>query len=339
MKLSGARIDGFIRQPDPTARAILLYGPNAGLVRERADALARHVVEQLDDPFRVTELEPAMLKEDPARLVDEAAALSFTGGRRVVRLRAAGDPETHVFKRFLDTPMGEALVVVEAGELRPRSRLRRLFEDADNAAALPCYADEGRDLERVVEEALAAGGFTIAPGARDYLGASLGNDRAATRAELDKLVTYMGDERHITEAHVEAAVGDSGQVTLDGVALAAAAGDLARLERDLARAYLDGAAPIAVLRAMARHLQRLHRVAGRVAGGQGADAAIKSIRPPVHFRVAEAMRRQIGRWPARRLATAMAITLEAEIECKTTGNPAEAVCSRALMRVARAAAR
>ena len=72
---------------------------------------------------------------------------------------------------------------------------------------------------------------------------------------------------------------------------------------------------------------------------QSADAAIKSIRPPVHFRVAEAMRRQIGRWPARRLATAMAITLEAEIDCKTTGNPAEAVCSRALMRVARAAAR
>ena len=121
--------------------------------------------------------------------------------------------------------------------------------------------------------------------------------------------------------------------------LAAAGGDLARLERDLARAYLDGAAPIAVLRAMARHLQRLHRVAGQVAGGQGADAAIKSIRPPVHFRVAEAMRRQIGRWPPRRLATAMAITLEAEIDCKTTGNPAEAVCSRALMRVARAAAR
>ena len=76
-----------------------------------------------------------------------------------------------------------------------------------------------------------------------------------------------------------------------------------------------------------------------VAGGRGAEAAIKSLRPPPHFRVADAMRRQIGRWPPGRLVAAMAITLEAEIDCKTTGNPAKAVCSRALMRVARAAAR
>jgi len=39
MKLAAGRVEGFLRRPDPEIRAVLLYGPDAGLVRERAEAL------------------------------------------------------------------------------------------------------------------------------------------------------------------------------------------------------------------------------------------------------------------------------------------------------------
>jgi DNA polymerase-3 subunit delta len=42
-------------------------------------------------------------------------------------------------------------------------------------------------------------------------------------------------------------------------------------------------------------------------------------------------------WPAERLATALDLVIAAELECKTTGLPAEAVAARALMRIAHAA--
>ena len=89
MKLAPARVAAFLRRPDPAIRAILLYGPDAGLVRERADVLARSVCADLADPFRIADLNGAVLAADPARLADEAAQLSLIGGRRVVRVRAA----------------------------------------------------------------------------------------------------------------------------------------------------------------------------------------------------------------------------------------------------------
>ena len=89
-----------------------------------------------------------------------------------------------------------------------------------------------------------------------------------TRRELDKLAVYMGAERRVTLADAEACVGDSSVLTLDGVAIAACAGNLAALERGVARAYLEGAVPVAVLRAMARHLHRLHRTTGALARGR-----------------------------------------------------------------------
>ncbi len=131
VKLQGKAIDGFLARPDPRVRAVLVYGPDQGLVRERADRLGRTVIEDLADPFRVTELPARVAATDLARLVDEVAARSMTGGRRLVRLPEADDSHAPAFAHLFDTlPPGDTLVVAEAGELGPRSRLRQLFEGA-----------------------------------------------------------------------------------------------------------------------------------------------------------------------------------------------------------------
>ena len=65
MKVAAGRIDAFLRAPDNAARAILVYGPDTGLVRERADILAKTVVADISDPFLVAELIPSQLRETP----------------------------------------------------------------------------------------------------------------------------------------------------------------------------------------------------------------------------------------------------------------------------------
>lgn len=337
MKIAVSRVDQFIRSPDPAVRAMLIYGPDGGLVRERADALARQVVDDLDDAFRVSELDTALLNKDPARLAYEAAVLAMTGGRRVVRLRPASDQQADVIASFLADPTGQALILVEAGELPPRSKLRKAFESSKIAAALPCYADEGDALGRFIDQTATALGLTIEPIALRFLTAALGGDRLMTRTEIEKLALYMGDEKRITLAHAEACIGDSSILTLDAIAIAAAGGDMAAVERGLARAYLEGAVAVPVLRATARHLQRLHLMAGARERGDSVERALKAMRPPLHFKLEKALVGQSRNWPTDRVARAMEIVLDAERACKTTGLPAEAICGRALIRVAAAA--
>ena len=337
MKVNTAAVERFIRRPDPAVRAILVYGRDEGLVHERADALVQGVVPDLGDPFRVAEVTPSRLDDDPARLADEAAALSLSGGRRVVRVRPASDAQAEILERFLSTSIGDTLVVVEGGDLGPKSRLRLAFERSATAAALPCYPDEGAGLRELIEKSLTKQQFSVEPDALDFLASTLGGDRLATRAELEKLTIYMGSERRITLADVAANVGDSSIINLESAVIAAMDGDLAGLERSLTRAYLEGASPIALLRTSVRYLERLHRVVGRVARGDAPVQAIKSLRPKPYFKVADAIERQIKRWSVGRIARAMAFALEAEIACKATGAPAPLLCSRALMRLARAA--
>ena len=339
MKIASGRVEGFIKAPDPGARAVLVYGPDTGLVRERVDRLTAGVVPDRHDPFRIAELTPARLKEDPARLADEAAAIALTGGRRVVVVRDASDSVTTAISAFLTDPKGDALVVLEGGELGPRSSLRKLFEGAANAAAIACYADDGGSLATVIQEELRSAGLTAEPDALAFLADNLGGDRRLTRAELGKLALYMGGPGRVRIEDATASVGDSAALSLDDLALATADGDHATAQRVLDRLLGEGNQPVSVLRSVARHFQRLHFAAGLMSEGRSAAQAMEALKPPVIFKAADRFRRQLGRWPADRLGKALEVLIEAEADCKTTGMPAAELTSRALMQLARAAGR
>ena len=130
MKISGRNADSFARDPDPNVCAVLVYGPDSGLVGERAATLARASGVDPEDPFAATALRGEDLAGSPGRLLDEAAAIPWGGGIRVVRVRGASDALAPALSALLERPPEGAFVVIEAGDLGPRSRVRRLFEDA-----------------------------------------------------------------------------------------------------------------------------------------------------------------------------------------------------------------
>ena len=333
MKLAAARTDAFLRSPDPAVRAVLIYGPDAGLVRERADTIAKTVVADLSDPFLVADLSGDGLADDPARLADEAAAMALTGGRRLVRVRDATDRVVKAVEAMASVPTGDSMVVIQAGELTPRSALRKVFEAAKDMAALPCYADDGRGLEQLAHEVFAAANVTAAPEAIQYLAANLGADRGLSRSELEKLALYAGDGGTITAEDALAVVGDSAALTLDDVVYAATDGEAAALDRAYAKSMQEGISPVAILRAISSHLLRLQAVSARVSAGDAPDQAVKSLRPPVFFKRTSQFARQTRVWQGRRVARALDLTMTAERGCKTTGMPDAALCGRALMQI------
>ncbi len=337
MRLAPSRVTAFLQRPDPEIRAVLLYGPDEGLVRERAEAVARSVCPVLKDPFRVADLMAAVLVADPARLADEAAQLSLTGGRRVVRVRGAGDGLAKLFADFLQSTPGEALVIVEAGELPSRSALRRAFEAARPAVAIGCYPDTPRELAAVIRETLAAHRVTASRDAGQFLVERLGGDRLLTRSELEKLALYAGEGGRVELEDARLSVSDTAAIELDDSVMAAAEGDAARVERVLGRVLQQGESPVSIIRALLRHLHRLHVLTASLSGGANIDDLLRTARPPIFFKQEDSFRRQLGLWSEARLRPQLGRIAKAELNMKTTGLPAETICREAMLAVALAA--
>ena len=191
MKVEARQVEAFLRKPDPRVRGVVIYGNDDGLVAERAVALARTICEDLKDPFRVVDIAGDVLKQDPARLADEFGALSMMGGRRVIRVRPAGEESVAALENLVEATAGDALIIVEAGNLTPRSNLRTLAETEATLAAMPCYMDNEAALEGLVESAARAQGLTVEPDALDWIVERLGGDRGQTRGEIDNLGAYI----------------------------------------------------------------------------------------------------------------------------------------------------
>ena len=337
MKLAPSRIAAFLQRPDPETRAVLLYGPDAGLVRERAETIARSVCPDLKDPFRVADLGAAVLAADPARLADEAAQLSLTGSRRVVRVRGAGDTLGKLFAEFLEEEPGDAFVVLEAGDLPSRSALRRAFEAARHGAAIGCYPDTPRDLAAVIRDTLSEHQITASRDATLFLVEHLGGDRLLTRSELEKLALYAGDGGRIDLEDARLSVSDTAGIEVDDAVMAAAEGDAARLERALGRIFHEGESAVSVLRALLRHLHRMHLLVTRLSVGASIEEVLRTARPPIFFKQQDSFRRQLTLWTEARLRPQLDRIATAELNTKTTGLPAETICREVMLGVAQAA--
>lgn len=332
MKLEPRRIEAFLDAPGG-CRAVLLFGDDTGMIRERANRLVRAVAGGLDDPFRVTDLE----RDGLPRLADEMASRSLTGGRRAVRVRDVTDAATNAVTAALDRG-GEALLVLEAPGLAARSKLRTALEKAPDAVAIGCYPLDGNALEQSIGTVLAGLGVPVTPEARTWLAGQLGADQAVTRSELEKLALYVGQGGQVDLAAAEQCVGDLAGLSLDDALFAATAGDVAETDRALELAMAEGTAPVAMLRATLGHLQRLQRARAAMAQGASASEAAKGVRPPVFFKREPAFTQALRLWPEPALEAAATRAWEAERACKRTSSPAETICRSVLLGLAQRAA-
>ncbi len=332
--IKAADIDRFIARPDPAQPVVLVYGPDAGLVRERVDALVRASVDDVSDPFALARLESEDLSANPARLVEEAHTVPLFGGRRAVWVKAGTRNIAPAVEAVIAAPSDECRVIIEAGDLKKSSPLRTACEKAKVAATLPCYVDNERDLARLIDNEMREAALTIAPDARAALLSLLGGDRLASRNEIRKLALYARGQERVEIADVLAVVADASALALDGVIDAAFAGRTADTENEFGKARAGGSSPAAIVSAAIRQVANLHKMRLAVDAGDQIEFVMKRGTPPVHFTRADRVGAALRAWSAPRLIRTMQQLAEASLETRRNPALAETIAQRTLMSIA-----
>lgn len=332
--IKAADVDRFITKPDPAQSILLVFGPDAGLVRERVDALVRASVDDPNDPFALARIEGDDLAGNPSRLVEEAHTVPLFGGRRAVLVKAGARNIAPAVESVIASPSSECRIIIEAGDLRKTAPLRALCEKAKVAAALPCYADNERALAQLIDEEMRAANLSIAPDARAALVGLLGGDRLASRNEIRKLALYAKGQKNVELGDVMAAVADASEMALDGVIDAAFAGRTAEVDSEFSKARASGSSPAAIISAAIRQVANLHKMKLAIEAGDSIEFVMKRAGPPVHF----SRERQVGEalraWTPPRLLRAMEQLAESALEMRRNAPIAEAIAQRALLSLA-----
>ena len=331
MKVAPRQIQSFLSAIPTSIRATLLHGSDIGLIGERARKIAAHFSDDLDDVFSVTRFDGETLSADPAALGDAAEALAMTAACRLVLVRGRGTEMLGSCKLALTRNLENAFIIVEANETNTRHALVKLFETTDHAAAIGCYPDEARDIGALLVEVLAKDNISISDDARAAAILRLGSDRAATRREIEKLALLAGPDGSLSFEDVSINLGDSGTLNISDIAMAAADGKVEALERAIDKAWSEQQASVTVLRGSQIYFRQLLQAARAMRNGNSAQQAVKSLRPPVHFRLQDRLASQLRHWSPDALMDAVNRLQDAELTVKTGGASDTAICAQTLL--------
>lgn len=329
-------VDSFLARPTSSFPVVLLYGPDKGLVSERARRFAEASKLPLDDPFAVIRMEADEIEADPAKLADEARTISMFGGQRLIWIKnAAGQKKlAEAIKLLATEPPQETFVLVEAGDLKKGAGLRSAVENASAGMALPCYSDDSRGIDGVIDDVLAEWKMQITLDGRQLLRASLGGDRLATRGELEKLCLYARGKERIDIDDVREAVGDVAGLSTDEVIDTVLAGDLARFEVSFDRVVKSGTAPFLVLNTAMRQFQQVQTLR-HIADTErkSASVVVAAARPPIFFNRKKLIENAVSRWSGESLARVMERLQRAVLESRQNAGLAIPIIRQCLLAI------
>jgi DNA polymerase-3 subunit delta len=332
--LKAAQVDAFVARPDRARPVVLVFGPDAGLVRERAEALIRSAVDDPRDPFALARLAGDELAAEPMRLVEEANTIPLFGGRRAVWVKAGSRNFVPAVEALVAAASPDCRVVIEAGDLKRNAPLRMVCERAACAVALPCYADAERDIQRVIDDEMREAGLSIAPDARAALVPLLGGDRLASRGEVRKLALYARGRERVELDDVIAVVTDASTLALDALIDAAFAGRTGDVETQFNKARTAGTSPGSIISAGLRQTSMLHKARLAVEDGKSITATLDTMMPPVHFSRKAVVEIAHKGWTSVRLERAMMQFADASFEARRMADLADTIAQRVLLSLA-----
>lgn len=341
MKLSPRDAEAFFRKPDPKMSGLLIYGEDTmNVALKRQQVVAALIGPEGEAEMRLTRLNGADLRKDPAALLDAVKAVGFFPGPRAVLVEEANDHATDALKAALqDWREGDASVIVTGGELKKTSSLRKLFEGARTAVVAALY-DEPMSRAQIEDELKRAG---IGQVDRDAMGALEVLGRELTpgdfRKTLEKVALYkLDDAAPLTVAEVELMAPASVEADMDDVFYVLADGKTSEIAPIMARLAAQGVTPVTLLIMGARHFRMLYTLAS----AQGGPAAgIGRLRPPLFGPRRDRILRQAQGWSVERLEMALGLFMDTDLALRSAGQkaPAYALVERAFVRLAHLAGR
>lgn len=340
MKLAGAAAVRYFASPEPNRTGLLIHGADAMRVAlRRQEVIAALIGPEGEAEMRLTRMPAADLRKDPAALADAVRAQGFFPGLRVAFLEDAADTAAPMVRNALDEwKPGDAVIVVTAGQLTPKSALRKLFEDHANAYAAGIYDDPpGRDE---IEAALRTAGLRDIgrEAMADLMALARELDPGDFRQTVEKIALYKhGDTAPLTPDDVAACAPLTIGADVDDVVHIVAEARVKELGPFLRRLEGQGINPVTLCIGATRHFRSLHAAASHPGGPV---SGIGSLRPAVNFRNRDRMVRQAEGWGMHRLEQALTILTDTDLTLRSASRaPAMAVMERALIRLAMLARR
>lgn len=340
MKVKAGDIRAAMQRPPSDIICYLLYGPDESTSAEFAAGLSKAFGE---DAERIDFTGPE-LKNDPAKLADEAASMSLFGEKRYIRVTCNGDECLAAIEGLLESENTENPAIIVATGMTDKGKVAKLAAASKRAMACLSYVPDAGEMAGLISEMGRTKGVQIPRELAAQIAAYTGMDRRLALQEVEKLSLYLDASPNSPQTvdpdialALRAETEDEAMGPLINCVLG---GDLKNLGSELSRMGAAGISEVGLVLALQRRAVQLAGLASKM--GNNANIAsfvdAESRRGPIFWKEKPDYVRQLGSWRPAALARLNERLIELHRNMMQSSQSTSQLLRNELTEIARAAA-
>ena len=307
--------------------AVLLYGPESGLISMRRKKITTTIVDNPNDPFLVVNLCEKKLEEDKGLLADEFAAISMLGGRKLINVDG-GNKITDSIKIIFNHPkkqtdfkvIGDNFILISAGNLDKKSSLRKFAESSPYIATIACYEDDATTISSIIRQKFKEHNFTFDNEVIELLLGKFGKNRQIILNEIDKLFLFMGEDRHIATQNLQNNIADIAEISAFQLVEEFSNRNAKKTILFLEKIFNEKIEPIVIIRFLTTYFNKLLLVKNNIQNGSNLDLEMKI--QSIFFKQQSSFKKHLNIWSSNSISSLLIKLQELEIKCKNNNfNP------------------
>lgn len=337
MKANRAQIEKALDAPPADMRLFLLHGPDeAG-----SAALAKRLERAMGPQAERIDLDTSTLRNDPARLADEAASFSMFGDKRWVRVMTGSDDVLAAFQALFDLEQPGGNPVIALAGAKAGTKLLKIAHDRKDVLAFASYVPDAREADQMAVVIAREQGLRLSPDLARRISSAANGDRAVMGSEIEKLCLYLdaAPDRpaEATQEALDALSAETLEEDNDALVNAVLGGDLKALQQELGKRGAMGSSVGSIFWGLHRRATMIANIRADFDRSGQMDAAIEAAR--VFWKDKGAVQRQVRIWDGNGIARVIRRLGAAERMSRSSRNAGDVLVSQELLTIARQAAR
>ena len=276
-------------------KLFLLYGENNGLRKDIKESI-RKAVDQKGTTTELLSLYENDIIDNKENFYNSIYSGSLFSDKKIITINSGTDNILNLIKDTVDKFPENVFLIVYAGVLEKKSKLRSFFETNTKTLCIPCYPDNEKDLEIIAKKELNKNNIVLSRESINLLIEKSNNDRSNLRNEVEKIKLFTLNNKNIKIDEIKSIINFSGEIKSDSFVNECLCGNILQYKKIISELYTSTVNEILLLRILSSKVHRLLKIKEQENKSNNLDNLINTSKPAIFWKEKLLVKKQLSIW-------------------------------------------
>ena len=292
----------------------LLYGKNDGLKSECIDKILNKSI------GKVYNYDEKQIKDEIETFYENILSGSLFEDSKIIIINRATDKIYGIIQDLIDRNIHNIKIIINAGILETRSKIRSLFEKQKNLICIPTYQDNNDTLSKLATIFFRDEKISISQQNINLIIEKCNGDRGFLRNELNKIKNYASDKKKLSSKEILKLINLSENFEFSELIDNCLAKNKNKMINILNENNFNTEDCIIILRTFLSKAKRNLKLAIEFEKNKDINKTINSAKPPIFWKEKNIVKIQLNKWKPEKIKKLIDSINNIELETKKNFN-------------------